>query len=224
MKQIKPHKIIRSKRKTIALQITGDATLIVRAPILATMDYIENVINKKRDWITKKQKEIAKRSEKFAKKEFVNGEGFLYLGETYKLKFVKLQENEVVFDKKFYLSEKNKSESKKILENWYEKEAFRKITQRVEFFAKKSGFKYKEIKLSNATTRWGSCSIDGNLNFTWRIIMAPLRVIDYVVVHELAHLRHRNHSSKFWTTVKTILPNYEKEKEWLKNNGHLLKI
>ena len=224
MKAIKIHKIIKTKRKTIALQITGNATLVVRAPITTSLGYIEKIVQKKKNWIEKKQKEILKRSERFVSKEFVDGEGFLYLGEIYKLKFVKNQLEAIVFNKKFFISKNKQNNAKSVLEDWYKSMALEKFTQRVDFFAKKSGFRYEKIKLSNAQTRWGSCSSNGNLNLSWNLIMTPLQVIDYVVVHELAHLQHKNHSPRFWTTIKVILPDYEKEKKWLKNNGHLLKI
>jgi len=222
--KIKINKIIRSKRKTIGLQITNKASLIVRAPIFISSKYIKKLVEKKSGWIEKKQKDILEKSKNFKEKEFIDGEYFLYLGHKYKLKFVSHQEKNIIFDKKFYIPKNRQNNTKDIFENWYKKKALEKITQRIKFFSKYNNFAYKKIKLSNANTRWGTCGKNNNLIFSWKLIMAPLKVIDYVVVHELAHLIHKNHSPNFWKEVKLILPNYKKERAWLKNNGYLLKI
>ncbi len=108
--------------------------------------------------------------------------------------------------------------------NWYKDRAYEKIGQRVEWYARKYEFKYNKTKITTAQKRWGSCSSKGNLNFSWRLIMAPLPVIDYVVIHELVHLEERNHSRLFWDKVKYFYPEYPKCGNWLKENGHLLKL
>jgi predicted metal-dependent hydrolase len=108
--------------------------------------------------------------------------------------------------------------------NWYKEKAYEKISERVEWYAKKRGFVYNKINITDANQRWGSCSPKGNLNFSWRLIMAPLSVVDYVVVHELVHLEERNHTKFFWTKVKMLIPEYEKYKKWLKENGYLLRL
>jgi len=221
---IKVEKIIRTKRKTIALQMTNNATLIVKAPFYLSDEKVREVILKHRKWIEKKKKEIEKRDPKYSPKEFVNGEGFLYLGKFYKLKIVNFQDEPLKFDNGFYLSKDALPEARKLFINWYKDMAYKKISERVEWYAKKRGFKYKSIKITNAQKRWASCSPKGNLNFSWRLIMAPLPVIDYVVVHELVHLEEKNHTKSFWTKVKMLMPDYEKHKDWLKKNGYLLKL
>ena len=87
---------------------------------------------------------------------------------------------------------------------------------------KQTDLQYAKIRISNARTRWGSCGFNANLSFSWRLVMAPLPVIDYVVAHELAHLMHKNHSQRFWAAVRALFPDYEVHKKWLKLNGHLL--
>jgi len=224
MKKVHIDKIIRTKRKTFALQIAHDATLTVRAPFAASIDIIEKIVTKKADWIKRKQKESKEKYQKAAPKEFVNGEGFLYLGEIYKLRIVDEQENSLIFNKEFVFRKREINNAEKVFIEWYKKTALDKISARVNHYAQKAGLQFNEIKINNARQRWGSCSARGNLNFAWRLIMAPLSVIDYVIIHELAHLKHKNHSSKFWTTVKVMMPGYEKERQWLKDNGHLLRI
>lgn len=219
-------KIIHSKRKTIALQVCEDTTLLVRAPFGVGEDVIEKVILKHQKWLENKKKEILARDISFTKKEFVNGEGFLLLGKSYRLKIVRdkeINEKLVFRDGYFYLDSKIKN-PRRVFIGWYRKEAYKKISERVYWYARKRGFKYNKVKISNAQKCWGSCSHLSNLNFSWRIIMAPMPVIDYVVVHELVHLIEKNHSKSFWNKVRLLLPDYKKHRDWLKKNGYLLKI
>lgn len=217
-------KVIRSKRKTISLQVSDDAALIVRAPFKVSDEIINRVILKHSNWIEKKKKEIQLRDIKFSKKEFVNGEGFFYLGDYYRLRLVEKQEIPLGFESGFYLSKDYLVGAKGIFIDWYRKRAYEKISERVEWYAQKRGFKYNKINITNAQKRWGSCSCNNNLNFSWRLIMAPLPVVDYVVVHELVHLCEKNHSKAFWNKVKMLMTGYKKYQEWLKKNGHLLRL
>ncbi|MBE8540158.1 YgjP-like metallopeptidase domain-containing protein [Geoglobus acetivorans] len=216
--------LIKTRRKTISLQITDEGKLIVRAPVNASDEAIWNTILKHRDWIERKRKEILSRDPKASKKEFVNGEGFLYLGKYYKLRIVEGQKEPLKLDNEFLLSKEYLPIAKEVFVNWYREKAYEKITERVEWYAKIRGFDYNKVNITNAQKRWASCSHKRNLNFSWRLIMAPLPVIDYVVVHELVHLEEKNHSKTFWNKVKMLMPNYEKHKEWLKKNGHLLRL
>jgi predicted metal-dependent hydrolase len=223
--QIEIEKIIRTNRKTIALQITDNASLIVRAPYNVTEETIKNVIIKHLDWIEKRKKDLLTRDPKFVKKEFVNGEGFLYLGKSYKLKIIKNQEKPLIFqDGYFFLSKEYQAIAMELFIDWYKKKAYEKISERVEWYAQKRGFIYNKINITDANKSWASCSAKGNLNFSWRLIMAPLPVIDYVVVHELVHLKEKNHAKTFWNKVKMLMPDYEKYEEWLKRNGYLFHL
>jgi predicted metal-dependent hydrolase len=217
-------KVIRSKRKTISLQVSNDAALIVRAPFEVSDEIINRVILRHSNWIEKKKKEIQLRDIKFSKKEFVNGEGFLFLGNYYRLRLVENQEIPLNFENEFFLSKEYLSNAKEIFIDWYRKRAYEKISERVKWYAQKRGFKYNKINITNAQKRWGSCSCRNNLNFSWRLIMAPLPVVDYVIVHELVHLDEKNHSRVFWNKVKMLMTDYEKHRIWLKRNGHLLRI
>jgi len=96
------------------------------------------------------------------------------------------------------------------------------IPQRVRWYSKATGIRYRRVRISNARKRWGSCSAKGNLNFSWRLALAPLEVIDYVVVHELSHIVHGNHSQRFWALVNKFYPNYKACRKWLRSEGHLL--
>lgn len=222
--QVKIDKIIWSKRKTISLQLTDDATLIVRAPFEVSEEAITKVVTKHLKWIEKKKNEVLNRDPHFAKKEFVNGEGFLYLGKLYKLFMVDHQDIPLKFNNGFFLLRDYQPMARQLFINWYKEKAYEKISERVELYAKKRGFVFNNINITDAQKRWGSCSPNGNLNFSWRLIMAPLSVIDYVVVHELIHLEEKNHSKAFWIMLKMLLPNYKDSKDWLERNGYLLRF
>ncbi|HHZ03924.1 M48 family metallopeptidase [Acetomicrobium hydrogeniformans] len=217
-------KIIRTKRKTIALQIRDDAKLVVRAPYNLDDETISAIVSKHRRWVEKKQKEVATRNQKLYPKEFVDGEGFLYLGRYYKLNIVDDQSESLKFEGAFYLSRYALPHAQEVFMQWYKDKAFEKISERVDLYAEKRGYKYNRIGITNAQKRWGSCSFKGNLNFSWRLIMAPLSVLDYVVIHELVHLEERNHAKSFWDKVKMLMPDFESRRNWLKSNGYLLTL
>jgi len=221
---IEIEKIVRTERKSIALQITDDATLIVRAPFYVNDETIERVVLKRKDWVEKNKNSILRRDPKFSTREFVNGEGFLYLGKYYKLTIVDEQETALKLGNGFCLSRELLPNARQVFIQWYREKAHEKISERVKWYAQKRGFKYNKINITNAQKRWGSCSSKRNLNFSWRLIMAPLPIVDYVVVHELVHLEEKNHTKMFWNKVKMLMPDYEKHKEWLKRNGYLLRL
>ncbi len=217
------YRTIRSKRKTVALEITPDAVLIVRAPYRAGEAYIRKLVQEKSGWIQKHlQKMLAKKNSQLTRK-FQSGEKFLFLGRCYALQTIKAGRKRLYFEDKLYISEKYISEAKKILENWYRQQAKELIGKRVGHFTRLHKIDYKLIKITGAAKRWGSCS-GKNLNFSWRLIMAPLEIIDYVVMHEIAHLEVKNHSRKFWNKVAGFCPDYQAKRKWLRENGHALTL
>jgi predicted metal-dependent hydrolase len=220
--KIKIDKLIRSHRKTIGLQITNDARLIVRAPHFASEDYIYKLIYRKESWIRSKLDYFKERQNKVSVRKFVPGEEFMFLGQNYPLVAVQDLPKAVIFDNSLMISQVVLGNARDHIENWYKAQALDHITQKVEYYAQMTGLKYKSIRVNNATTRWGSCGYQDTLNFTWRLIMAPARVVDYVVIHELMHLKQKNHSRKFWAEVVNMKPDFKEDERWLKKNGHLL--
>ncbi len=220
MTNIKIDQIIRSRRKTLSLEITHDARLIVRAPKAASFSYIEKFIIEKRLWIQDKQKMVKERHSQSQPKKFVNGEEFLYLGDTLRLYIVE-SDLPFLFYQGFYLSRAYLAEARQMFINWYKQEAYKRIKERVDLYSNLTGLKYNKFSITNAQKRWGSCSAKNNLCFSWRLVMFPLHVIDYVVIHELAHIEEKNHSQRFWNKVKIIIPNFKESRKWLKENGHL---
>ncbi|MBC8489925.1 MAG: M48 family metallopeptidase [Bacteroidetes bacterium] len=110
------------------------------------------------------------------------------------------------------------------LKEWYKLQLLKTITERVCMYSEMTGLIHRSIKITSAKKRFGSCSPNGSLNFSWRLMMAPLNIIDYVVVHELVHIEERNHSKNFWNKVRIILPDYKQSEKWLKDNSQLLTI
>ena len=219
-------KVIKSlkRRKTIVLQITAAAKVIVRAPRWTSDRTIQTFVDKKQVWIEKKRAEIQRANRKQTKRKFIDGEGFLYLGRNYKLYLINkssshfLKRTPFYFKNAFYLHEDKKDQAKEFFINWYKKQAQKYIRKRVDKYSQENNFAFNKVKISWAKKRWGSCTPKNNLNFNWRLIMAPVEVVDYIVVHELVHLKYHHHAPKFWRHVKVIMPDYKKREKWLKTN------
>ena len=172
--------LVRSSRKTLAVQIRADGTVIARAPLRMPKDRILCFLSEKASWIRMQQGRMQER-------EKMRQQARIHLDAA--------QEKE--------LRERAKSV----------------LAQRTAYFARQIGVTYGRITVRDQKTRWGSCSQTGNLNFNFRLILAPLEVLDYVVVHELCHRRQMNHSTQFWQEVAQVLPDYRKRKAWLTENG-----
>ena len=210
--------VIRSKRRTLALIVKPDGSLIVRAPLKTPQKSIRIFVEKNIEWIQKKQAQ-ARSSISAAPKQYAAGERFLYLGFSYPLEIVPKQKPALLLDGCFKLAENSQSRAAFEFERWYRTRAKEMLKERVDFFAHQCGFKYTDLKINAARTRWGSCSVKGSLNFSWRLIMAPMESVDYVVVHELVHTLIHNHSKRFWAKVESIMPDYKTRKIWLKKHG-----
>lgn len=151
---------------------------------------------------------------------------YLYLGKEYALAVRTGQKNIVELSDRIYLGSSNPKYASSYLTSWYKGEARRIIKERVFLYATRFDRKFSSVNVGSvaATTRWGSCSSQKNLNFNWKLVMAPIEVIDYVVAHELAHLSELNHSRSFWEAVRRMHPLYREYRTWLKRNGHLLSV
>lgn len=216
--------LLHSRRKTIALIIQHDGSLTVRAPLRMSAVHIQEFVQNHAEWIRKKQAQ-AQASPPPPKKDYVDGENFLYLGKTYPLTVVAPRRPALTFSgAKFHLAISNLPKARQVFIHWYMTQSRMVISERVAFHAKKNKFAYQKIRISSARTRWGSCSPNGTLSFTWRLVLAPPEVIDYVVVHELAHTQIKNHSPKFWRKVAEIIPEYKRYVSWLKKNGRFLTL
>lgn len=232
---IKPEKIIRSKRKTLSIQVNESGELIVRAPKSTSEKLIYDFIESHRRWILEKQKEVLTLKSKIKTYQFNEGEEFLFLGKRLKLRLIKnssmhdLISPIVINENSIMLREEYLNNTKKVFQKFYMSEATKVLEDRVQFYIKKYFEKfyvklnYNNIKISNSRRAIASCSAKGNLNFSWRIIQAPMEIIDYVVVHEIVHLEHKHHKKSFWLKVKMLKPDYKENIKWLKSNWFFLK-
>ena len=214
----------RSSRKSVCIAIERDRSIVVQAPLNLSDEEIDKLVDKKRDLILKKINNPHKYPENPVPKEFVSGEGLLYLGKIYRLEIVDTLEKDIEFDTTFRISKQNQAKANEIFKKWYRQQALSIIAPIADKFAQQLGVHFNECKVSQMKYRWGSCTPSNNLNFNWRIIKAPINVIDYIIVHELAHLREPNHTPEFWNIVSIQVPHYEQAKEWLKQNGSQLEI
>ncbi len=221
---MKIDQIVRTRRKTFALIIQRDGSLMVRAPLRATNVQIQELVQKKEKWIKAKQQVARQFYQKTLPKEYVIGESFTYLGKSFKLAVIEYQIEALTLSDQFYLSKSALPVAESVFKEWYKQRAYEVITSRVEWFASRNGYHYQRVKVTEARTRWGSCGPRGSLNFTWRLVMAPMRVIDYVVIHELVHLKEKNHSKAYWNKVKLLMPDYQQQIDWLNANGHTLNL
>lgn len=200
------------------------AQLIVRAPLNTPKEAIDKLVRHKQVWINSKMQLIKRQSEIHSEKKIIDGEGFLFLGKWLKLSLRSdiaeacLQSNELLIPKV------EASTASKMIESWYKEQAKMILKNRVEWFVNCYSFSYRRILITNAKSRWGSCGETGTLNFSWRLITAPMEIIDYVVIHELCHTIEKNHSEQFWIKVRTVFPNYKKAIKWLEENQRLMEI
>lgn len=211
-----------SDRKTLAIIVERDKSVVVRAPKGYDANKIENAVNKKRYWLYQKLNHPQKYSNNSKSREFVSGESFLYLGKMYRLDVVNDNINGIHFANKFIISKNSQPSALELFTKWYRQRAKEIIIPKVKEYAKNLGVEFNRILIKNLKYRWGSCSPKKNLNFNWRLIKAPINVLNYVIVHELAHLIEPNHNENFWNIIKVQIPYYNKAKEWLKKNGELL--
>jgi predicted metal-dependent hydrolase len=152
--------------------------------------------------------------------EYVNGEGFLYLGRSYRLKLVEDQSVPLMLkDGYFCLRSDDDVSPDEAFQELYRQKGKQRIPERVAHYQRRMGVQPKAVRIIELKNRWASCSLGGNLNFHWKCMMAPPTVLDYIVVHELAHLIHPNHTQAFWNEVDKVMPDYGDRKKWLRVNG-----
>ncbi len=221
------YQLIRSKRKTIAISFDENCQLIVKAPIWVGKSRIEAFISEKSEWIEVTRTRLIRAKEEASKTrmKLENGDVLYFLGDKRILSVIREERKraKVVCTMErivlYVPYEADYAYRCEQLERWYRKEAQQIINEKVTEFAGRLGVSYEDIRIKDQKSRWGSCSSKGNLNFNWRIIMAPETVCDYVVIHELCHLVYLNHSEQFWNLVESICPQYRQYKKWLKDHG-----
>ena len=219
------YKILRSaKRRKLTITVERDRTVVVHAPEGISDEMIRQVVESKRQWIYEKTGHPQKYQDlpHAPGKELVSGESALYLGRHYRIEVVKAGLAEIHFAQRFLIPPTHGEKRAEALREWYIGKAKRKIAPRVRIHARALGVDIAGVKIVDNRFRWGSCTLNDNVNLNWRLIKAPMFVIDYVIVHELAHLIEANHTPRFWNIVRTQAPTMDKAKAWLKEHGQLL--
>jgi len=223
MPEIPVEKIIRSRRRTIALEVTPRATIIVRAPQRVPASYIEAMIREKRAWIIKKITEMKQRPQAAAH-TYEEGEIFWFLGRAYPLHIADDTSGAITRTDKLVVPRMPEPDIRNAIRRWYVAEAHTEIHARCMYYAMMTGYSPASLRISDARQRWGSCTSRGGLNFSWRLVQAPLSIVAYVIVHELVHLRQHDHSKKFWAKVEELMPDYRQRRDWLRAHEQLLVI
>ena len=214
-----------SKRKKITITIERDRKVVVHAPNHASDEVIARIVEAKRHWIYEKTRHS---SQKYLErphppgKELVNGESALYLGRDYRIELVDTELECIQFDQHFLIPASRVFRKKGAMREWYIEQAKEQILPRVVKQARELGVSFEQAQIVDSRYRWGSCTVRNNINLNWRLIKAPIFVVDYVIAHELAHLLEPNHTPRFWNIVKTQVPTMNKARDWLREHGQLL--
>ncbi|UWG97701.1 M48 family metallopeptidase [Dehalobacter sp. DCM] len=224
------------KAQRLVMTIKG-SKMIVSVPGFVTFAYARNYLESHKHQILKKLEKIqAKATNNNFTKNYISGEKHLYRGRYYPLHIEEMKGStkgsgtfaEFVGSRIHItitpgLTEQEKSnEAKRLLEQWYISQAKKLLPEQVDYYAKQLNLSYSVLRIKDQKTKWGSCSSKKAINLNWRIIMAPNQVIAYVILHELVHLKHMNHSRDFWVTLESYFPDYKKWRKWLKDNGNEL--
>jgi predicted metal-dependent hydrolase len=208
-----------SRRRTLYMRVVAQDSIEIRSPFGINDKKLLDFIVKNGDWI---KNQLNRTNIRPRIKLYNDGEIFYLLGEGYKLKISRGYRNHVSLNETedtISLELRNGTNIKDILIGWYKETAKCHIKERVNYYESIIGVKSGKITIKNQKTIWGSCSAKGNLNFNLKLIMMPQYVIDYVIVHEICHLIHFNHSKEFWKMVEEIIPDYKERRKYLKING-----
>ena len=223
------YRLRRSNRKSMGISIERDGKMMVTAPHQAELLDIEKFVSEKRTWIYQKLAKKNALNREGPKREFVNGQGFLYLGKSYRLKL----NNDAgirsgrssrmaplrLWHGYFELVETEKANARNHFISWYRKQIKKQLKERIPRYDKRIGVKVKDVRIIDLGHRWASCGKNGSINFNWRSVMAPVWVFDYILVHELVHMIERGHTDRFWRLVSRVIPDYEEYARWLNENG-----
>lgn len=220
------YQLLKSRRKTIAISFDRDGNLIVKAPLWAGDKEIDCFVESKTEWILAAREKIKNEKEKkdARRLRLENGECVYFLGEKRLLTIIREERNRakiVCVGDRLLLHIPYKADyeyKRETLIKWYRREAVCVICGKAKAYGNLLGVSYGDIRIKDQKSRWGSCSSCGNLNFNWRILMAPEPVCDYVIIHELCHLVYMNHSADFWNLVERVCPEYRQYKKWLREN------
>lgn len=211
----------KSKRKTMTVVVKGDGSVVVRAPRSMPDWQIERFVDAKQDWIQKAVAEIKGRRSRFSPFSLEEGGTMLYFGRALKVEVAQGKRAYISGDFLFIPDTDNRRDC---VIRLMKAELLKYMKLRVDYYSRLMQVTPTALKIGSAKTRWGSCSAKNSLNFSYRLCMCPDCVIDYVIVHELAHIKHHDHSASFWRYVAEFMPQYKKMKNWLRDNSFIMEI
>lgn len=215
----------KTKRKSICIKIDGSGKIIVSAPVRCNNNIIFDFVKSKSDWILEKQIEILKINDRKIKREIKDGSTLMYLGNEYPIKilydslFKKIKIN---LKDDIFIIESNSVDSEKVkkeIEKWYRARTLEVVTSLIEKNSYRFIPKVNNIKVKEQKRRYASCTYKNDILFNWRCSMARIDVIEYIVIHEMCHFIHKNHSKDFWNSVREIMPDYKEKHKYLKDNN-----
>lgn len=217
-----PVEIVRTSRRKSATFEVDCGVIKVRVPDFMSDENVRRLVVRKSVWMRNKIEEYKTRPSNNLK-EYVSGENFPILGKNHRLKVVECSEPSTVELKDGYLyvtstvGQSNPSQIQTSVEEWFKTLALNRLTEKTERYAKIIGVEPTSVSIKSYKSRWGSCSSTGDISYNWKIIVAPHKVVDYIVIHELCHLREQNHSPRFWRHVERYAPDWKECRNWLKN-------
>lgn len=212
-------------RKTTDIVIERNGVVAVRPPKGFSPEQVDAVVESKRMWIYRNLAEWRDLNATAVVREWVNGETFLYLGRAYRLSLVARQSADLLLKEGRFCLKRNVVDqggakvARQAFETFYTEKGRRRIAERIDCFAPKAGVEPTGMAVRDMGYRWASCTKANKLSFHWKCMMAPPRIIDYMIVHELCHIHHRDHSEAFWNEVDKVMPDYRERKAWLKKHG-----
>lgn len=205
-----------SRRRSVQVTVDRGGELVLSAPDECPVSTLEAFINAKRFWIYTKLAEKEALRPNASQKEYVSGEGFPYLGRSYRLLLVKNQDLPLKLEHgRYKMRRADAAQGRDHMVAWYAAHATPWLTKRVERLKTRIGVEPAGVAVQDLGYRWGSCGKGGKLYFHWRTILLPPRIIEYIVVHELVHLREPHHTPEFWTRVERAMPDFAQRKQWL---------
>jgi predicted metal-dependent hydrolase len=213
-----------SKRRKLTITVERDRRVTVHAPEGTPEDEVRRAVDAKRQWILAKIRHPQKYQNRLHApgKEVVSGESALYLGREYRIELADTASGDIEFTGRFLVPLGHQAKRRQVLRDWYVARAKSIILARARQHSCGLGVAFTDATIVDTRYRWGSCTVRDNVSFNWRLIKAPMFVIDYVIVHELAHLMEPNHTARFWSIVRAKTPTMERAKAWLKEHGQLL--
>jgi predicted metal-dependent hydrolase len=219
---MKIDRLVRSQRKSISIHVAQDGTLEVRVPTRARLADIQAAVDSRAGWIMEVRARLAAaRQAPTAAGRAADGRYLYYLGQVYRLRCVDRGPAVALDGAEMLVNAGGAPETAPaVLEAWYRRQARAYLEGRTQQLAAQWGFRYGQVRIGSARTRWGSCSTSGTISYPWRLVMAPPAVVDYVIAHELAHTEIPNHSRAFWQRLNGLVPDCVHKRAWLKEHNH----